>query len=81
MALVGLDRQSTCCKSPYGSLVILTIDMESFCDNQSTRSKLQFRPFGRVKFLKPEEPTTLWLSTTPIVHPYTCAHGIDQAKK
>ena len=34
MALVELDRQTTCYKSPHGSLVILTVDLALFCDNQ-----------------------------------------------
>ena len=38
MVLMGLDRWSTCCKSPHGSLVKLTIVLASFCDNQSMLS-------------------------------------------
>ena len=64
ITMVRLDRQSICCKLPHGLLAILAIDVESFCDNQSIR-RLQLRPFGSVKLLKPEQPATLWLFTTP----------------
>ena len=43
IALVGLDRQLFCCKSPHISLVILSIDLASLCDNQSTKIP-QLRP-------------------------------------
>ena len=65
-------------KSPHDSLVILTTDMALFCDNQSTR-RLQMKPFGSVKFLKQEEPATLWLPIT--FNPYRSACDIDQAMK
>ena len=45
---------------------ILAVDFAAFCDNQNT-IRAQLRPFGSVKFLKSEEPATLWLPTTP--HP------------
>ena len=65
-------------KSPHDSLVILTTDMALFCDNQSTR-RLQMKPFGSVKFLKPEVLATLWLPIT--FNPYRSACDIDQAMK
>ena len=39
MAVVGLDRQLTYRKSPHGSLTILTVELPSFCDNQSTSTR------------------------------------------
>ena len=60
----------------HGLPAMLTIDLTSFCDTQST-SILQLRPIGNVMFLKLEEPTILWL---PTLQTYRSAYGIDQTK-
>ena len=52
---------------PAGSsLVILVVDLASFCDNQSTR-RPQLGPFGSVKFLNRRNPPLRGWPTTP--HP------------
>ena len=68
IALVGLDRQSFCCKSRHISLVILRIDLASLCDNQSTK-RPQLRPFVNVKLIKWEQLTSLWLPTNSPSNP------------
>ena len=65
MALVGLDRQSPCWKSPHSSPVILAVDLASFCDNQSTR-RPHLGPFGSVKFLNRRNPPLRGCSSTPM---------------
>ena len=64
MALVEFDSQPAVNHHAHDSLVILTVDLTSLCNTQSTR-RYQLRPFDSVKFLKPEESATLWLPHPP----------------
>ena len=69
MNTVVLDRQSTSCKLPHGSLAILTTDIASFCDNQSTRRLHdQLRPFGSVILIQKETLLSVRLYHTTVLY-------------
>ena len=68
MALVVLLRQSDCRKSPNGLQAILYIELTPLI---FVIRRPQLRPLSSVKFLKPEELTTLWLPINPHPLPYS----------
>ena len=74
MALTGLDRQFICCKSSYGSIVALTVDVTSLCD-KSGHKKAPVEVTCRVLFFETAGTPIEWFFITP---PLCCIHQITK---
>ena len=77
MAVVVLNKQAIGCRLPNDWLLLLSIDLATFCSIWSTR-RLHLSQLGSLTSSHVFSLPLPWLPTTPTIHPYVSTCDIDE---